>query len=110
MPGRKPAPQFCACPLGSPRPRVSYMVTKAGRLWLSLPSPYVNHDPTHGKPIRLMPVLIWKRAGEWLLVSVQHEWTKAMSSTWLARRGKISGTQVPELPCWRHAKGDFISG
>jgi hypothetical protein len=41
----------------------------------------VTHAPTDGKPMRLMPVLSWNRAGEWLLVSVKHEWTNAMSST-----------------------------
>src|SRR5262245_39957480 len=110
MPGRKPAPQLEALPLGRPRPSVSYIVTNAGRLRLSLPSPYVTHAPTHGKPMRDMPVLIWNSAGEWLFVSVQHEWTNAMSSTCLARLGKISGTHVPDWPCCFHANGDFISG
>ena len=73
MPGRKPGLQFDACPLGNPRPSVSYIATNAGRFWFSVPSPYVTHDPTHGKPIRLIPVLISKSAGEWLFVSVKHE-------------------------------------
>jgi hypothetical protein len=60
--------------------------------------------------MRGRPVLIWNRAGAWLFVSVQHEWTKAILSTWRARLGKISGTQVPDLPCWAHLKGDFMSG
>ena len=42
------------------------------------------------------------------MVSVWHEWTKAMSSTWPAMRGKISGTQVPDWPCCFQVKGDFI--
>src|SRR5437763_1595795 len=70
MPGRKPAPQFWAWPLGRPRPSVSYIVTNAGRFWLSLPRPYVTQAPTQGKPIRLMPALIWNSAGEWVQVAV----------------------------------------
>src|SRR5579884_673267 len=60
--------------------------------------------------MRLWPVLIWNRAGEWLLVSVKQECRKARSSTWRARLGKISGTHVPDRPCCFQAKGDFISG
>src|SRR5438046_2090409 len=86
------------------------MVTNAGRFSLSLPRPYVTHEPTQGKPMRGRPVLIWNRAGAWLFVSVQHEWTKAILSTWRARLGKISGTHVPDRPCCRHLNGDFISG
>src|SRR5262245_56621281 len=110
MPGRKPAPQFSAWPLGRPRPRVSYMVTKAGRFALSLPRPYVTHEPTQGKPMRGKPVLIWNRAGAWLFVSVQHEWTNPILSTCFTRFGKISGTHVPDWPCRFQANGDFISG
>src|SRR5262249_4706214 len=110
MPGRKPAPQFEAWPFGRPRPSVSYMVTNAGRFWLSLPRPYVTHEPTHGKPMRLMPVLVWNSAGGGLLVSVKHEWMNAMSSTCFAMLGKISETQVPDRPCCAHWNGDFMSG
>ena len=38
-PGRNPALQFAACPLGNPRPLGSLITTNAGRLSLSLPSP-----------------------------------------------------------------------
>src|SRR3954453_20273628 len=110
MPGRKPAPQFEACPFGSPRPSVSYIATNAGRLSLTLPSPYVTHEPTHGKPMRDMPVLIWNSAGEWLFVSVKHEWMNAMSSTCFARFGKISETQAPDCPCLANLNGDFMIG
>src|ERR1700693_547052 len=110
MLGKKPEPQFEALPLGSPRPSVSYIVTKPGRLRFSLPKPYVTHEPTHGKPIRDMPVLIMNRAGEWLLELVQHEWMKAILSTCCATCGKISEPHLPQSPYCRKRNGDFITG
>src|SRR5207248_9389477 len=110
MLGRKPAPQFCECPLGMPRPRVSYMATKAGRLCDALPRPYVTQAPTQGKPMRVWPVLILNRAGEWLLESVQHEWRKAILSTCRAMFGNSSDTQAPLWPCCSNLNGDFMSG
>src|SRR2546421_8376505 len=110
MPGRNPGLQFDAFPLGRPRPSVSYITTNPGRSWFAAHRPYVTHDPTHGKPIRLIPVLISNRAGEWLFVSVKHEWMNAISSTCFARLGKISETQAPDPPCCRNWNGDFISG
>src|SRR3954470_15136213 len=98
MLGRKPAPQFDALPLGRPRPSVSYIVTKPGRLRFSLPSPYVTHEPTQGNPIRDMPVLIMNNAGEWLFEVVQHEWMNAILSTWPPSFGKISETHLPHCP------------
>src|SRR5437588_12435700 len=98
MPGRKPAPQFWAEFLGRPRPSGSYMTMKPGRSWFSVPRPYVTHEPTDGKPIRGRPLLIWNRAGAWLLVSVKQECTKAMSSTCRAMFGKISDTYDPDCP------------
>src|SRR5436853_6900284 len=100
MPGRKPAPQFWAGPFGTPRPSVAYIATNAGRFALGLPRPYVTHEPTHGKPIRVMPVLILNSAGEWLLESVQHEWMNAIRSTCFAMFGKMSAAQAPLWP-WR---------
>src|SRR3954468_555437 len=99
MLGKKPAPQFCAYPLGSPRPSVSYMTTNAGRFWLSLPNPYVTQLPMHGKPMRVMPVLILSRAEEWWFESVQHEWRNAILSTCRAMCGKMSETYLPDCPC-----------
>src|SRR2546421_2103741 len=110
MPGRNPGLQFDAFPLGRPRPSVSYITTNPGRSWFSLPRPYVTHDPTQGKPIRLIPVLISNRAGEWLFVSVWHAWRKAIWSTWRDRFGKISETHAPDSPCRRNSNGDFING
>src|SRR5258707_258179 len=110
MPGRKPAPQLSECPLGMPRPSVSYMTTNAGRFWLSDPRPYVTHEPRHGKPMRVIPVLILNSAGEWLFESVQHEYTKPILSTCLAILGNNSDTQAPLWPCWANLNGDFISG
>src|SRR5206468_12530967 len=91
-------------------PSGSDMTTNAGRFWLSVPSPYVTHEPTHGKPMRFIPVLIWKRAGEWLFVSVKHEWMKARSSTCSTRCGKISDAHVPDLPYCLNWNGDLRSG
>jgi hypothetical protein len=71
------------------------MATNAGRLRLELPRPYVTHEPTQGKPMRAMPVLILKRAGEWLFESVQHECRNAILSTCRAMCGKRSETHAP---------------
>src|SRR5579859_7563413 len=110
MLGRKPPPQFWAWPLGIPRPRVSYITTNAGRFCVSVPRPYVTHEPTQGKPIRVEPVLILNSAGEWLFESVWHERRKAILSTCLAISGKISETQAPHWPCCSNLNGDFITG
>src|SRR5580692_4253568 len=110
MLGKKPEPQFEAFPLGRPRPSVSYIVTKPGRLLFSLPTPYVTHEPMQGKPILDMPVLIMNSAGEWLFDVVQHEWMKAILSTWRATFGKISEPHLPQSPYCRKRKGDLITG
>ena len=60
--------------------------------------------------MRAIPELILSSAGAWLFESVQQLWMNAILSTWVARCGKISETQVPLCPCWAKAKGDFISG
>src|SRR5262245_11073531 len=93
-----------------PRPRVSYITQNAGRLCDSLPRPYVTHDPTHGKPMRLMPVFILKRAGEWLFESPHSEWMKAILSTCFAMCGNNSLTIFPHSPCFAHLNGDFMIG
>ena len=56
-----------------------------------------------------MPVFIMNRAGEWLFVSVKHEWMNAILSTCSPRFGKISETILPDSPCGVNWNGDFIS-
>src|SRR5436309_15591992 len=62
--GRKPAVQWIEPPAG--RPRGSGSTTKAGRSWLSEPSPYDSQAPRLGKPFIVKPVFIWNAAGVWL--------------------------------------------
>ncbi len=66
-PGRRPAGSRCSSsgrdPWGARGRGCRTSRRTPGRFWFSVPRPYVTHDPTQGKPIRLMPVLIWNRAG-----------------------------------------------
>ena len=95
--------------LGEAPARGSLITTNPGRFWLSLPRPYVTQEPTHGKPIRAMPVFIMKRAGEWLFDSVKTEWRNAILSTCRPRFGKISETILPHSPRGLNRNGDFIN-
>src|SRR4051794_34619240 len=107
-PGRNAAPQLAAWPLGSPRPLGSLITTNPGRLRLSLPRPYVTHDPAHGKPIRGRPVFIMNSAGEWLFDSVYAEWMNAILSTCSPRWGNSSETLLPHSPRGANRNGDFM--
>ncbi len=97
--GRKPAVQLLALPLGNPRSFGSLITINAGRSALAEPRPYVIHEPTLGFPMRVTPVFIMKRAGEWLLESVCIEWMNAIRSMCLDRCGKRLDAHPPLWPC-----------
>src|SRR3954464_8379696 len=78
---------------------VSVSTTKAGRFWFSVPSPYVTHAPSDGRPARTEPVFIWHTPPEWLIPSATHERMTAMSSAHRAAGGSQSDTHIPLLPC-----------
>ena len=67
-PGKSPAemrrPSSPRGPWGARGPSGSLITTNPGRFSASLPRPYVTHEPTHGKPMRGIPVFIMNRAGE----------------------------------------------
>ena len=64
--------------------------------------------------MRVMPVLILNRAGEWLFDSVQQEWMNAILSTCLAMFGKDFRDPRPALAVLRqlerrlHQRADLI--
>src|SRR5436305_14075389 len=92
----KPAPQLRGPLIGVAA--VSVRTTKAGRFWFSVPSPYVTHAPSDGRPARTEPVFIWQTPPEWLIPSATHDRMTAMSSTTLVRWGSQSETHVPLCP------------
>ena len=59
----------------------SVITTNEGRFSFSVPSPYVTHEPRHGRPAIGEPVFIWHTPPEWLIAFVQHDRITAMSST-----------------------------
>jgi hypothetical protein len=56
------------------------MAMKPGRFWLSVPRPYVTHDPTLGRTNRDSPVFIKRREGSWLGTSACIDRTTHISS------------------------------
>src|SRR5262245_22754776 len=66
--------------------------------WLTLPRPYVTHDPRHGLPDRMRPEFIISIAEPWIGDSAYMECKKAMSSTQPPRCGKRSETYLPHCP------------
>src|ERR687895_2828897 len=93
----KPAPQLRGPLMGEVFESVR--TQKAGRFWFSVPSPYVTHAPSDGRPARTEPVFIWHTPPEWLMPSATQERTTAMSSTTPAVCGSQSDTQSPLCPC-----------
>src|SRR5829696_1779997 len=76
----------------------SSMTTKPGRFWLTLPRPYVTHDPRHGLPDRMRPEFIISIAEPWMGDSAYIECRKAMSSTQVPTCGNRSDTILPHWP------------
>src|SRR5262245_30169647 len=74
------------------------MTTKPGRFSLTLPRPYVTHEPRHGWPLRIRPEFIISMAEPWIGDSAYIEWRKAMSSTQVPRCGNTSETHLPHRP------------
>src|SRR5437762_9287085 len=74
------------------------MTTKPGRFSLTLPRPYVTHEPRHGLPLRMRPEFIISMAEPWIGDSAYIEWRKAMSSTQVPRCGNRSETHLPHWP------------
>src|SRR5262245_57867311 len=82
------------------------MAMNPGRFWLSLPSPYVTHDPSDGRTSRASPQFISISDGSWLGTSACIERITHNSSTHVATCGKISLTSIPLLPCFWNLNGD----
>jgi len=76
--------------------------------WLEI-GMVLTQDPKLGKPIRVWPLLIMKRAGEWLFEPGRPEWMNAIRSTCFPRWGKISDTSLPLCPRGANSNGDFSS-
>ena len=60
--GKKPGDQIGLPPRGM----WPCKTTKPGKFWFCVPSPYVTHEPTAGRPCRNMPEFISNMAGVWL--------------------------------------------
>src|SRR5262249_37451024 len=83
------------------------MTMKPGKLWFSLPSPYVSHDPMLGRENACSPVFICRQAPLWLMLSATIERMTHRSSTHEATCGKSSLTSVPHWPCLLNFHGDL---
>src|SRR3954470_21871810 len=82
----------------------SEKTTNAGRFWFSVPSPYVAHAPSDGRPARIDPVFIWQMPAEWLMPSAQQERITARSWAQVAMCGSHSLTHSPDWPCRFHVR------
>src|SRR3712207_934959 len=83
---------------------VSVSTQNAGRFWFSVPSPYVTHAPSDGRPASTEPVFIWHTPPEWLMPSCTHERMTAMSSAMPCMCGTQSLIHSPPLPQRDHLR------
>jgi hypothetical protein len=74
-----------------------------------VPSPYVSHDPSDGRPGWMWPVFIINRDGSWFGMSVCIELMTQMSSATEPTWGKSSLTWIPDAPWCLNSKGDLMS-
>src|SRR5262245_51591954 len=100
---RKPLPQALLPALGSTPPETRTM--KPGRSLLSLPRPYVTHDPADGRPWLGEPVYNSSSAGAWLNCSVYIDLMNVRSSAIFDSSGSAADSQAPDLPCWANFCG-----
>jgi hypothetical protein len=70
----------------------------------------VTHEPTQGKPIRVMPVLIMNRAGR-VVVRLGEAGVDERHVVDVLRQVREDlETHVPHWPWRANSNGDFISG
>ena len=63
-------------------------------------TPFVTTDePIDGRPGNMLPVVICRIAGSWLIASVCSDFSTQSSSAMRAVYGKSSDIQWPDLPC-----------
>src|SRR5262245_21516256 len=83
------------------------MAMKPGRFWLTLPSPYVTHEPMLGRGSRASPQLSSKSDGSWLGTSAYIErMTHRSSAHHFATCGNRSLISSPLLPCLANLNGE----
>src|SRR5207253_9650284 len=87
----------------------SVRITKEGRFWFAVPSPYVNHAPIDGRPARIDPVFIWQTEPTWFRPSAQQERNTVRSSACCATLEYQSDTQMPLWPYCFHWRVDGMS-
>src|SRR6266851_10249401 len=83
--------------------------TNPGRFLFSVPSPYVSHEPSDGRPTWLCPVFIISMEGSWFGMSVYIERMKQISSAHSPTCGNNSLTSMPHCPYCLNWKGDRIN-
>src|SRR6266436_920403 len=86
-----------------------HSTTYPGRFSFAVPSPYVIHDPSDGRPTWLNPVFIISIAGSWFGISVYIERIQQMSSAHAPTFGNSSLTSMPHFPYFWKVNGDRIS-
>ena len=74
---------------------------EAGQVLVLAAQAVVDPRAQAGMPDRIRPVFICSMAEPWIGESAYIEWTKAMSSTHVARCGNRSETILPHWPYWR---------
>src|SRR5215212_6311586 len=82
------------------------MAMKTGRFWLSLPRPYVNHEPMLGRICRASPQFMSNSDGSWFGTSAYIERITHNSSACCATLEKISLTSNPHCPYFWNLNGD----
>jgi hypothetical protein len=85
---------------------------KPGRFWFSVPSPYITHEPKHGRACRASPQFISIKDGSWFGTSACIERITQISSIISAVCANSSLTSIPLWPYLRtssRAAGDSCS-
>src|SRR5262249_34820691 len=92
-----------------PWPNTGLMVTKPGRSWFSVPSPYSSQDPRLGRLNEKTPVCNCSIAAPWSTPSPTSDRTTQRSSAHEPTFGNRSLTAIPLCPYCLYGHSGFMS-